>query len=229
MREPDGLQQPLGDTLYLWWLGRPDQPRLVGSLGMVRAFKGVSLRYDSTWLASGFALSEDLPLMAGEFMPVERETAAGAVDDARPDRWGERVIRFLDKPQRLSVLDYLFYAGDERFGALGVSLSQTSYQPRRLGPLPQLADVAAVAELVRRVENGEPIEAAQHRLIAPGATMGGARPKALLTIDGHPWVLKLNEQGAGLPANACRCGPSRRDAGQRLVRKRSFWSEAKPG
>jgi len=198
MRAPGELQQPLGDTLYLWWLGRPDQPRLVGNLGMVRAFKGVSLRYDATWLASGFALSEDLPLMAGEFMPVEMETAAGAVDDARPDRWGERVIRFIDKPQRLSVLDYLFYAGDERFGALGVSVSKTSYQPRRWGPLPQLADVTAVEELVRRVECGQPIDAALQRLIAPGATMGGARPKALLTIDGHPWVLKFNEQGAAI-------------------------------
>jgi len=52
-----------------------------------------------------------------EFFPVEQETAAGAVDDARPDRWGERVIRFLDKPSRLAVLDFLFYAGDERSGA----------------------------------------------------------------------------------------------------------------
>lgn len=183
------------DTLYLWWLGLPEQPRLIGSLATVRAFKGVSLRYEPAWLASGFALSEDLPLMEGEFMPVESETAAGAVDDARPDRWGERVIRFLDKPARLAVMDFLFYAGDERFGALGVSLSKAAYQPRRMGPLPQLADVSTIAQLVRCIQTGQPIDTAQQRLIAPGATMGGARPKALLTLDGQPWVLKFNEPG----------------------------------
>ena len=31
------------------------------------------------------------------------------MDDARPDRWGERVIRFIDKPPRLSLLEYLYF------------------------------------------------------------------------------------------------------------------------
>lgn len=157
----------------------------------MRAFKGVSLRYAPSWLKSGFALSEDMPLHDGEFLPVESETAAGAVDDARPDRWGERVIRFLDKPARLAVMDFLFYAGDDRFGALGVSLSHTSYVARQMGPLAGFGDVAAIERLVRQVLNGEPIEASQQRLIAPGATMGGARPKALLEMDGQPWVVKF--------------------------------------
>lgn len=183
------------DTLYLWWLGQPRQPQLIGTLSTVRAFKGVSLRYAPSWLASGFALSEDMPLHDGEFLPVESETAAGAVDDARPDRWGERVIRFLDQPERLSVMEFLFYAGDERFGALGVSLSQTDYVARQMGPLPGFSDVAAIERLVQQVISGEPIEASHQRLIAPGATMGGARPKALLELDGQPWVVKFNEPG----------------------------------
>ncbi len=64
------------DTLYLWWLGQPLQPLLIGTLTTVRAFKGVSLRYAPSWLKSGFALSEDMPLHDGEFLPVESETAA---------------------------------------------------------------------------------------------------------------------------------------------------------
>ncbi len=109
----DDRYQP-SDTLHLWWLGQPAQPRYVGALQTVRALKGVSLRYGAEWLQSGFALSEDLPLQISEFLPHDKETAVGAVDDARPDRWGERVIRWLDKPQRLSVLDFLYYAGDAR-------------------------------------------------------------------------------------------------------------------
>jgi hypothetical protein len=173
------------DQLYLWWLADPAQPTLIGELHLVRSTRGVSLRYADSWIASGFALSEDLPLLPGqEFLPKERDTAAGAVDDARPDRWGERVIRIIDKPPRLSLLEYLYFAGDDRFGALSVSLSDREYLPRRLGPLPTLADTEAIASLVRKVIDGERVPPALERLVAPGVTLGGARPKALIDIDG---------------------------------------------
>ena len=111
------------DRLHLWILTDPARPRAVGELRLVRGNQSVSLRYAPGWLDDGFALSEDLPLIDEEFLPAERNAVAGAVDDARPDRWGERVIRFIDKPPRLSLLEYLYYAGDDRFGALGVSTS----------------------------------------------------------------------------------------------------------
>ncbi|GAB3541562.1 type II toxin-antitoxin system HipA family toxin [Noviherbaspirillum agri] len=182
------------DTLYLWFLGRPDAPTLVGELNLVMSRRGVSLKYAESWIKSGFPLSEDLPLTDLEHIPSEKDTAAGAVDDARPDRWGERVIRLLDRPPRLSLLEYLYYAGDDRFGALGVSLSDTIYEPREIGPLPKLVDVDAVHEVVRRVLAREPVDARQKRLIAPGVTMGGARPKALFQLDGQEWVLKFAEE-----------------------------------
>lgn len=131
-----GRRYSVTDQLFLWLLTDPDQPVLIGELNTVRSSRGVSLRYAPSWLARGFALSEDLPLIAEEFLPRERDTAAGAVDDARPDRWGERVIRFLDKPPRLSLLEFLYFAGDDRFGALGVSTSSETYLPRRLGRCP---------------------------------------------------------------------------------------------
>lgn len=181
------------DQLFLWLLTTPPRPVLVGELNTVRSLHGVSLRYAEEWSRSGFALSEDLPLGGDEFLPTERDTAAGAVDDARPDRWGERVIKFLDKPPRLSLLEYLYFAGDDRFGALGVSTSRAEYLPRRLGPLPTLADTATIQELVRKVLANEPIPPGQKRLISPGVTMGGARPKALIDIEGEQWVVKFSE------------------------------------
>lgn len=181
------------DRLYLWFLGNPGAPALVGELNLVMSRRGVSLKYAESWIKAGFPLSEDLPLTDLEHLPREKDTAAGAVDDARPDRWGERVIRLLDRPPRLSLLEYLYYAGDDRFGALGVSLSEAVYQPREIGPLPKLADVDAVHEVVRRVLAQEPVDALQKRLIAPGVTMGGARPKALFQLDGEAWVLKFAE------------------------------------
>jgi len=186
------------DTLYLWLLIDPSKPLPVAELHLVRSTQGVSLRYVESWLREGFPLSEDLPLIAQEFLPTERGTAAGAVDDARPDRWGERVIRFIDKPKRLSLLEYLYFAGDDRFGGLGVSTSPTEYLPRRLGPLPMLADADEIQELIRKVQNNETVPQAQERLISPGATMGGARPKALVNIGGEQWVIKFSD---GEPAD----------------------------
>ena len=183
----------LADTLHLWYLGAPESPVLVGELNLVMGRRGVSLRYAPAWLEHGFALSEDLPLVDREHLPREKDAAAGAVDDARPDRWGERVIRMLDRPPRLTLLEYLFYAGDDRFGALGVSTVADRYLPREIGPLPRLADVDAVHEVVRRVLADQPVDEPRRRLIAPGATMGGARPKALLQIDDQEWVLKFAE------------------------------------
>lgn len=183
----------LADTLHLWYLGAPESPVLVGELNLVMGRRGVSLRYAPAWLENGFALSEDLPLVDREHLPREKDAAAGAVDDARPDRWGERVIRMLDRPPRLTLLEYLFYAGDDRFGALGVSTVADRYLPREIGPLPRLADVDAVHEVVRRVLADQPVDEPRRRLIAPGVTMGGARPKALLQIDDQEWVLKFAE------------------------------------
>ncbi len=183
------------DELYLWWLGQPRTPVFIGALRLLRATRGVSLQYGEGWLRNGFALSEDLPLTDIEHRPIERDTAAGAVDDARPDRWGERVVRFVEKAPRLSLLEYLYFAGDERFGALGVSLSAQTYVPHRTGPLPALRDVDEIHELVRAVLDNQPVPEAKRRLIAPGATLGGARPKALIETNGAESVVKFAEPG----------------------------------
>lgn len=194
------------NELYLWFLADPSKPRYVGALNLVAAGKGVSLHYGPEWRASGFALSEDLPLVNTEFLPQGRlgadtPRAVGAVDDARPDRWGEKVIRFVDKPQRLSLMEYLYYAGDDRFGALGVSTSAAEYAPRPFGPLPRLEDAQQLSEVAAKVEASEPLSALEARIIAGGGSpLGGAKPKALINIDGAQWVIKFfNNESVDAP------------------------------
>lgn len=187
--------QALANTFYLWYLENPDAPQLVGDLNLVMSGRGVSLHYAENWLRTGFPLSEDLPLIDIEHFPREKDTAAGAADDARPDRWGEKVIRLLDRPARLSVLEYLYYAGDDRFGALGVSTSMHTYLPRKIGPLPLFADVNSIHSIVQKILAGETVNDRLKRLITPGVTMGGAKPKALFQLDDTEWVLKFAEEG----------------------------------
>ena len=185
------------DDLSLWHLGDPTSPRYVGALKLVSAGKGVSLHYGKEWLVSGFALSEDLPLVDNEFLPPGRlaadaQRAVGAVDDARPDRWGEKVIRFVEKPKRLSLMESLYYAGDDRFGALGVSTSSSTYSPRAMSALPRLDDAQQLSEVAAKIEASEPITALEAKIIAGGGSpLGGAKPKALIDIDGVQWLIKF--------------------------------------
>jgi serine/threonine-protein kinase HipA len=181
------------DTLFLWWLGMPAQPRLVGELRLVSGGRAVALQYGADWLGSGFPLSQDLPLTPELFLPAGKDTAAGAVDDARPDRWGERVIRKFEPSPRLSILEYLLFAGDDRYGALGVSEVSDSYAPWRSAPLPELASLQQMAEVVRKVLANEAVPELLQRLIRPGVSLGGARPKSLIAIDGEPWLVKFSE------------------------------------
>ncbi|MCO8248371.1 type II toxin-antitoxin system HipA family toxin [Comamonas thiooxydans] len=181
------------DQLYVWAMVNPAAPTLVGELSLSQLVADcATFTYTQDWW--NFALSEDMPIVQGQiFSTGERNTAPGAIDDARPDRWGERIIRHIDRPARLSILEMLLFAGDDRFGALGVSTSAEQYIPRYLGPYPQLKDLAQLAAAVEDVQTQAPITAEIQRLIQPGVTLGGARPKALLQTDNGPCVIKFSE------------------------------------
>ncbi|MBS2021749.1 MAG: HipA domain-containing protein, partial [Deltaproteobacteria bacterium] len=57
-------------------------------------------------------------------------------------------------------------------------------------------DLARLHELVRKVLHNEPVPELERGLIAPGGTLGGAKPKALLHLDGEQWVVKFADGDA---------------------------------
>lgn len=188
------------DALYLWFLADVAAPRYVGQLRLVSGAKGVSLEYSKDWIASGFALSDDLGLIDTEQAPRWKNIAVGAVDDARPDGWGQRVIQFLDKPARFSIMEHLFYAGDKRFGALSVSTSALEYLPRETGPLPQLSQAQQLSDIVHKVSSREDVSVDEAKLISPACGLGGAKPKALIENDGVQWLIKFfNNEPIDMP------------------------------
>lgn len=186
------------DQLYVWALVDPAHPVLVGQLQLSPLVSDcATFTYAPGWWH--FPLSEDLPLVPGQvFSAGQRHSAPGAVDDARPDQWGERVIRHLDRPARLSILEMLLFAGDDRFGALGVSVSAAHYIPRTLGPYAQLSDLEPLARAVEALQSQAPnavLIPDIQRLLQPGVTLGGARPKALLQTDSGPCIIKFSTLG----------------------------------
>jgi serine/threonine-protein kinase HipA len=103
------------------------------------------------------------------------------------------VIRRFEKSPRLSLLEFLLFAGDDRYGALGVSEGADRYEPWATAPVPALSTLGDMAEAVRRILANEPVPELQRRLLRPGVSLGGARPKSLVAIDGEPWLVKFSE------------------------------------
>lgn len=198
------MSNKVPQALHVWYLGTPESPRLVGG---VQAERGgdVSFEYSEPWQAEGFALSEDLMLRDMRYLPVTRtdrsHNAPGAIDDARPDNWGEKVIRYLYRPAGNPVMASLYFAGDERFGALGVSTSSTHYEPFLHSALPRLQDAQALSDIARIIADGDASLSDQRLRMAPSfASLGGAKPKAVIAIDDAQWVLKFfNAEPVDLP------------------------------
>ena len=112
-------------------------------------------------------------------------SALGALEDAMPDRWGHNTILTIDRPSRLTPLDLLYYAGDPRFGALGISANSDSYRPCSTELLPTRSSLNEARDLIQRIIEKLPIDARERLILASSKTMGGARPKML--VDLSPW------------------------------------------
>ncbi len=136
-----------------------------------------------------------LPLNQGrggvELLPPAGLTLFGALRDAAPDAWGRRVIenRLRAPPNGLPVSVYLDHAGPYRSGALDVRATPTSTPTG--GALPSLLDLEHLRDAAARVDAGEPVTAHLELFFAGGPSLGGARPKAVLTADGCEWVAKF--------------------------------------
>lgn len=143
------------------YLGETDTPRLVGLLRpsfQGRALASSSFQYDVSYLASGYALSPDLPLQPGRIWAPEHSTLFGAFTDASPDEWGQRIILAARaraarsggrRPNAIGEFDYLLGVSDlTRMGALRFREPGSSVFQLRRG------EAAAMAATVESVVDG---------------------------------------------------------------------------
>lgn len=126
-----------------------------------------------------------------ERVPAGGLAMFGALRDATPDAWGRRVIenRLRAPPNGLSESVYLDHAGPHRTGALDVRESPTSAPAG--GALPTIVDLRHLLDAAARVEEGEPVPAHLEVFFAGGPSVGGARPKAVVTVEGAEWIAKF--------------------------------------
>ena len=159
---------------------------------------GSTFGYGARYLKRANAIPVDpvsLPLSSvpGEeqlYEPPAGLALFGAIRDAAPDFWGRRVIEAKLKvpPNSVPESTYLLNAGTHRFGALDFRESTSSASAE--GLLPQLTDLQYLLEAADRVQEGLPIPARLEMLFQV-ASLGGARPKVLVSHDGKQFLAKF--------------------------------------
>jgi len=176
--------------LSLWCLTDPGHPQRVGIVSLDDSMRICRLAYDKAWMSEGFDLSPDLPITQRIHLPASGFKAPGAIEDAMPDRWGERMIRALYRPSRVTPLDELWYAGDRRFGALGLSADDDTYVPIEESPTLSVDSLIEAEEIINRIVDRTPIDERERLMVISAGSLGGAHPKMLIE-DGGEWVAKF--------------------------------------
>lgn len=169
-----------------------------------------SFEYDRDWLThpSRFSLEPALKLLPGPYHTGADKPMFGAIGDSAPDRWGRMLMRRFERqrartagetPRSLREIDYLLRVDDEaRQGALRFTELEggpflASARKSRIPPfigLPQL--LSAAEHVLTEVESEEELRL----LLAPGSSLGGARPKASLRDrDGALAIAKFPHKG----------------------------------
>jgi serine/threonine-protein kinase HipA len=181
---------------------------LVGTL-WARANRGresASFEYHASWLKNpaSFALEPALTKTAGPHHTEQGRFIFGAFGDSAPDRWGRRLIQRDEQrraraekrePRGLREIDYLLRVSDfTRQGALRFAETEGGEflapgDGKQIPPLIFLPKLLAAAMSVgTEKENDNDLKL----LLAPGSSLGGARPKAsVLDKDGALAIAKF--------------------------------------
>lgn len=188
------------------------QPVLIGELRISdHTDAPASFSYESTWLQhkDAYAIDPYLPLVSGHQYPV-RGTLAGIFRDSAPDRWGRVLIERREslnaiKEKRSSKtlfdIDFLLAVQDtSRMGGLKFQNEQGDFIAAAefaVPPVSQLRELQALATRIQEVgiEFLPEYEQWLAMLMAPGSSLGGARPKAnFQDIDDSLWIAKFPAQ-----------------------------------
>lgn len=195
--------------VYAHWKGM-SVPELIGVLSAQQAKgkKAFSFQYDKHWLKSGnqFLLDPDIQLYSGPQYPNQKENF-GIFLDSMPDTWGRTLMKRRaaqiakengEKTPTLYDIDFLLGVYDEsRMGALRFKTdpngnflddNQTTPTP----PWSSIRELQSAANSFENDDHNDEVKKWLTVLMAPGSSLGGARPKAnILDTDKSLWIAKF--------------------------------------
>ena len=196
--------------VYADWQPLP-KPMLMGVLSSqtIRQKEHFSFEYDPQWLKSSYAQSidPDLALYSG-MQHARQSNNFGVFLDSCPDRWGRLLLNrraalkakeIQERTRKLGEMDYLLGVHDlHRMG--GLRFKQDAQGPfLDNDPSHSAPPIAALDELQRAALHMEADEDSPkvtnewlRLLLAPGSSLGGARPKAsVVDTQGDLWIAKF--------------------------------------
>lgn len=188
---------------------------LMGHLrcSQIRGKEVFSFTYEKEWLAIGAArqLDPDLKLYGGaQYIDSGERLNFGLFLDSSPDRWGRLLMqrreaalaREASRPaHRLQEVDYLLGVHDEqRSGALRFKDGEIGHDwlcgdaSMRTPPWTSLQELEHASWNIQGASANDDPHYLEwlNLLIAPGSSIGGARPKAgVRDADGDLWIAKF--------------------------------------
>jgi serine/threonine-protein kinase HipA len=197
--------------VYAHWPGL-QEPSLMGMLSVspAKGKESFSFEYADAWLKSGFSqmIDPDLQLYSGAYYPRDDKPNFGIFLDSCPDRWGRVLMQRREvaiakqenrAAKKLLESDFLLGVYDEhRMGALRFKLDTdgpflNDNKAMAAPPWTSLRELE-YASLKFEEDNTDDPKYLMWvaMLIAPGSSLGGARPKASV-MDAHNnlWIAKF--------------------------------------
>ncbi|WP_345954032.1 HipA domain-containing protein [Mucilaginibacter sp. PAMB04168] len=195
--------------VYAHWMGM-EQPKCIGILSAQQAKgrKVFTFSYDKSWINSAeqVLLDPDIAWYPGAQYPKGKDNF-GVFMDSMPDTWGRKLMQRrvgqLARESKMPTptlyeIDYLLGVHDQsRMGALRFKVEQDGpfLDDNPKNPTPPWASIRELqhsAEILEADQDDKAINQSLALLLAPGSSLGGARPKAnILDDDGHPWIAKF--------------------------------------
>lgn len=190
-----------------------ERPQLMGSLfaTSARGKEIFSFEYDSNWLKSQYArdLDPQVKLFIGPQYPKVDHANFGLFLDSSPDRWGRVLMKrreaLIAREENRAIVplmesDFLLGVFDgHRMGALRFKLDTEGAfldDNIELASLPwtKLRDLEYASLQLEKegAEKDKDYKQWLKLLVAPGGSLGGARPKAsVVTEKGDLWIAKF--------------------------------------
>jgi serine/threonine-protein kinase HipA len=146
--------------------------------------------YGDRYLSHPDAYSIDprqLPLRKGVFnfpsLPL-------SIQDNGPDDFGRYLYQQLHGDSPASELDYHLGSGMRGIGAM--AFSPTTEPPKQGELSVSLSSLDELYSAYRALEQHKSLPEKMEKLLTPGISIAGARPKALLEEEGEEWIVKFN-------------------------------------
>ena len=195
--------------VYADWL-EIGGPKLIGILAVHqgKARKTFSFSYDENWLDTEkpFLFDPDINWNKGQQFPIGKSNF-GIFNDAMPDTWGRTLMKRREaqiaKEEKRGVknlhdIDFLLGVNDEsRMGGLRFKLQEkeTFFNNDKARPTPPWSSVKELQHGISLIESDKDNNEVRKWLsilLAPGSSLGGARPKAnIIDEKGNLWIAKF--------------------------------------